>query len=145
MKKLKQREWQLLTTNSEEMAFKSGDVIFKESDEEYCVYRIVEGSVKVEVPRSHGRVLVNRLHPNAVFGEMSLLGKFDGRAIMTADSEEVQFLLQKTNLCRFIYRNWRWHSLLEFSSWSPMSVRDSTNILHQFFRTVLKHCHLSIK
>ena len=90
MKKLKARDWQLITTNAEEIVFRSGDEVLVEQDEENFVYRIVEGTVKVEVLRSNGkRVLVNRLHPGAIFGEMSLLGRYDSQAVMIAESDEV--------------------------------------------------------
>jgi CRP-like cAMP-binding protein len=91
-KKMQDREWQLVTANSEEVVFSHDDIILSEGNANNgFVYRITEGSARVEVVLATGKlVTINRLREGTLFGEMSMIGISDTSAKVVADSDTIK-------------------------------------------------------
>jgi CRP/FNR family cyclic AMP-dependent transcriptional regulator len=64
-----------------------GEVIFLEGQEADAVYVILSGEVQAALTDSNGKqIVINRMHPGEIFGEMELLGP-DSKRTATVLSE----------------------------------------------------------
>jgi len=73
---------------SGEETYESGDIIIEEGSRGNWVYIVLEGQVKVTKRTEAGIITMDTLKQGAIFGEMSLFGKFlDGRSasVIAAD------------------------------------------------------------
>lgn len=71
-----------------------GDVIFLEGQPADCAFVILKGEVQVTVTDAHGNtVVINRMHPGELFGELALVEGTGLRTATTMSKEGCELLV----------------------------------------------------
>ncbi len=101
--------------------YNKGDIVFREGDRDYCMYRIIEGAVEVFITsRTEGEIVLTTLSQDRIFGEMAAIDAWPRSASIRV-SEDGTKLLE-------IARD----ELIEFFNEDPYQVRSiMENLSHR--------------
>ena len=71
-----------------------GEVIFLEGQEADAVFVVLSGEVQVTLTDSSGKqIIINRMHPGKIFGELELLGSGSKRTATTLSRDGCELLV----------------------------------------------------
>ncbi len=71
-----------------------GEVVFLEGQEADAVYVILQGEVQAALTDSSGKqVVINRMHPGEIFGELELLGPHTKRTATILSQDGCELLM----------------------------------------------------
>eukprot|EP01114_Cavostelium_apophysatum_P015009 TRINITY_DN4008_c0_g1_i4.p1 TRINITY_DN4008_c0_g1~~TRINITY_DN4008_c0_g1_i4.p1 ORF type:complete len:1425 (+),score=391.51 TRINITY_DN4008_c0_g1_i4:717-4991(+) len=100
---LSAREWDLLLTNAHPVVYNRDDVIFEEGSVNHRLYRVKKGTFRVEKKGKDGNsVLLTKISPPAMFGEMSFLGTNTSASII-ADENKAELWVLEINIVKKLF------------------------------------------
>jgi len=90
---MEKSDWKLLIQGGEEMIVKEGEVILKEGIYLNRIYQIEKGQCIIQKEIDDKIIVITKLGPKDIFGEMSFLSKNPSSASVVADEGGVTLLM----------------------------------------------------
>eukprot|EP01104_Vermistella_antarctica_P016881 TRINITY_DN5862_c0_g2_i1.p1 TRINITY_DN5862_c0_g2~~TRINITY_DN5862_c0_g2_i1.p1 ORF type:complete len:947 (+),score=249.04 TRINITY_DN5862_c0_g2_i1:250-3090(+) len=97
---LTDRDWRVLVTNSTDIKYNKGDVVFKEGGMNTMLHRLTEGSLKI----MKGGVPVTTLLPPALLGELTFLGRPEVSATVVAGEDNTVMQVMEASFIRQLFQ-----------------------------------------
>lgn len=104
---LSDEEYQALLQTAERKAYKPGDMLIKEGEQQTSLCIVVKGEVKVQ--RDHGEgftIEISRHGPGEIFGDMSFIeGQAASASVVAAEEEVLAFVINHDHIHRLTQSN----------------------------------------